>query len=124
MTKGILALSLLCCSLGLKAQIMTGSITGAITDPSGSVVAGVAVTLVQVSTNSARHSVTDASGVFLFGGLDGGEYNLTAAKPGFKTYEQKSLILSTGDRIALEHIVLDLGAVNETVSVTASAATV
>ena len=124
MTKRILTLSLLFSSLGLKAQIMTGSITGAITDPSGSVVAGVSVTLVQVSTNSARHSVTDTAGVFLFGGLDGGEYNLTAAKPGFKTYEQKSLILSTGDRIALEHLVLDLGAVTETVSVTASAASV
>src|ERR1700733_5824893 len=124
MTKRILALSLLYCSLGLKAQIMTGSIAGTITDPSGSVISGVSVTLLQVSTNSARHSVTDAAGVFLFGGLDGGEYNLTAAKPGFKTYEQKRLILSTGDRIALEHLVLDLGSVSETVSVTANAATV
>jgi hypothetical protein len=124
MTKRILAVSLLCCNLGLKAQIVTGSIAGTITDPSGSVIPGVSVTLLQVSTNSARHSVTDAAGVFLFGGLDGGEYNLTAAKPGFKTYEQKGLILSTGDRIALEHLVLDLGSVSETVSVTANAATV
>ena len=121
----LLLLALLLCAPAVStAQIMTGSIGGTLTDTSGSVVADVPVTLTQVSTGSARRSVTDSSGNFLFGGLDGGEYMLTASKTGFKTEERKGIILSTGDRLSVGRLVLELGAVNETVSVTADAATV
>jgi len=123
----IWVLSLLSCTFAMlpsMAQIMTGSIGGTITEQSGSVVGDASVGLVQVSTGITRHSTTDSAGNFLFGGLDGGEYMLTASKPGFKTLEQKGIILSTGDRISLEHVALELGTVSDTVSVTADAASV
>lgn len=103
---------------------MTGSIGGTVADPSGAAVSDVAVTLTQTSTGLVRRSSTDVSGNFLFGGLDGGEYTLAAAKSGFKKTEQKGIMLTTGDRLSIGRLVLELGAVAETVSVTADAAAV
>jgi hypothetical protein len=81
----LLAILFLTLGLGVsKAQITTRSISGPMTDSSGAAVGEVSVTLVHTSTRSIRRSTTDASGDFLFGGLDGGEYVLTAAKAGFK----------------------------------------
>src|SRR5579864_3350723 len=112
MTRTFLLLAvLLACTLTVsQAQIMTGSIGGTVADPSGAAVGDVSVTLVQTSTGLTRRSTTDASGSFLFGGLDGGDYTLTLSKSGFKTSERKGVILTTGDRISVGQIVLELGA--------------
>ncbi len=121
----IAALTVFCLGILLpaaRAQIMTGSIGGTAVDQSGAAVPGVSVALTQTSTGLVRHSQTDAAGNFLFGGLDGGQYDLTAAKAGFKTAERTSIILSTGDRISIGRLVLNVGAVSETVSVTANVA--
>lgn len=106
------------------AQIMTGSIAGTVTDQSGAVVTGVTVTLVQTATGFSRRSASDEGGNFLFSGLDTGQYNLTVTQPGFKTFEQRGVTLSTGDRLGLGQLSLQLGAASETVSVTGNAATV
>jgi hypothetical protein len=86
--------------------------------PAGAVVGEAALTLTQNSTGVARRGTSDAVGNFLFNGIDGGEYTLRIEKSGFKAQVRKGIILSTGDRISLGHIPLDLGAVSETVSVT------
>jgi len=121
---GVFLLCFTLASMFAEAQIMTGSISGAVMDPSGSAIGEAAVTLVQISTGAGRNTTTDASGNFQFGGLDGGEYVLKATKAGFKTFEQHGIILSTGDRISLGQVVLALGVTSETVSVSANAAVV
>jgi hypothetical protein len=105
----------------MHAQIMSGSIAGIVVDSSGSIVGEATLTLLHVSTGVSRRLATDATGNFLFNGVDGGEYTLRIEKPGFKAMERKAINLPTGDRISLGHIALDLGAVSETVSVTSSA---
>jgi carboxypeptidase family protein/TonB-dependent receptor-like protein len=117
------------CALSLalsvgRAQIVTGSIAGRVSDPTGAMVGEASVTLVQEATGAARNTSTDAAGNFLFGGLDGGAYVLKVSKAGFKTFEQRGIMLSTGDRLSLNQTVLELGTATETVSVTAAAGTV
>src|SRR4051794_40831095 len=122
MFKLVLALALL--AGAAEAQIMSGSVAGTVVDSSGAVIAGASVTLVHTSTAATRHAVSDASGNFLFNAVDGGGLTLRIEKEGFKAMRREGIVLVTGDRIALGSIALDLGSVNETVSVTADAALV
>ena len=46
------------------AQNNTGIISGRITDPSGSVVPGAKITIVETETNSASDSVSNSDGLF------------------------------------------------------------
>ena len=103
-------------------QIVSGSISGVVSDPTGASVPDAAVTLVHNATAMTRKTLTDASGNFQFPGLEGGEYTIRISKPGFRTTEQYGVILSTGERISVGKITLELGAVSETVSVNAQAA--
>ena len=106
------------------AQIVTGSISGTVSDPSGALIPGAAVTLTHAATGMTRNTITDSAGDFSFGGLELGDYTITLSKPGFKTMEEKGVRLTTGDRISVGRLVLQLGAVSETISVTAEASSI
>ncbi|MFB3828599.1 MAG: carboxypeptidase regulatory-like domain-containing protein [Bryobacteraceae bacterium] len=101
------------------SQIVTGSIAGSVEDPSGLSVPNAEVTLTQSATARARTMQTNEGGDFLFSGLDAGNYTLTISGSGFKKYERRDIILATGERLPLEPIRLEVGALTETVSVTA-----
>ncbi|MBI3280246.1 MAG: carboxypeptidase regulatory-like domain-containing protein, partial [Acidobacteria bacterium] len=106
------------------AQIVTGSILGTVQDPSGLPVAGAKVILIHPATARERETVTDERGDFVFHGLDAGSYNLAITATGFKKTERTGVPLTTGERLALGTLPLELGQVTETVSVTAQAATI
>ncbi len=106
------------------AQIVTGSIVGTVADSSGAAVPEASVTLVQSATGLTRRTATDVAGNFALGGLDAGEFTLTVAKTGFKTVEEKGVRLATGERLALSRLVMEVGALSETISVIAQGGTV
>jgi hypothetical protein len=102
------------------AQSFTGSITGAITDPSGAVVPGAAVTVTQLETNRKAAVVTRGDGRYLATALPVGDYQIEAAAPGFK------LALSTGIKLEMNQaavidISLQVGATAERVEVVGDA---
>lgn len=101
------------------AQIVTGSIGGSVNDTSGLAVAGAEVRLVHSGTGRERQTNSDERGVFLLTGLDGGEYTLTITHPGFKQTTRQGLRLATGERLPVGAITLEVGAVSESVTVTA-----
>jgi hypothetical protein len=102
----------------VSGQIVTGSISGSVVDPSGMPVMGAEVQLVQPATGATRVTRTDERGDFLLSGLDAGAYDLTVAVAGFKKYERKGIKLATGERLPLGSIRLEIGTITETVSVT------
>ena len=65
-------------------QILTGSLSGTVQDSSGLPVNGAAVSLTAERTNQRRSSATDATGAFVFTGLEAGTYTVTVTKDGFK----------------------------------------
>jgi len=102
----------------LQAQNESGAITGAVTDPSGAVVAGATVTIVDLGTNTTRTTKTGANGEFTFSTLRPSHYKITVEAPGFKESLVSDVELHTQDKIA-QNVVLSVGASSDTVNVSA-----
>ncbi|HEY2932900.1 MAG TPA: carboxypeptidase regulatory-like domain-containing protein [Acidobacteriota bacterium] len=103
-------------------QGLTGQISGSVQDPAGSIVPGAEVELVDNGTGQKRQAVTDDSGSFVFAQLLPGRYKLSVSLVGFKKYEQQDIVLTATERVELRRISLELGELNETISVKAEAA--
>src|SRR5258705_11864547 len=105
----------------LIAQGLTGQISGTVNDSSGSAVVGAEVVLLNQGTGQTRQMASDQSGSFLFAQLLAGSYTLTIGSPGFKKHEERDVGLSSSERAVVRPITLELGAISESISVTAEA---
>jgi outer membrane receptor protein involved in Fe transport len=121
-TLGLLALSLLLNGVSL-GQIKSGVITGTVTDPTGAVIAGANVSVVNMETNVATTAVTDETGSFTVPYLAPGSYavNVEKAGSGFSKYVRTNIIVSTAQTVKVE-VKLQAGVTTDTVSVQADAA--
>ena len=72
-------------ALQLGSQTTSTAILGTVTDPTGAVVTGAKVTLLQVQTGVKRTEATSSTGDYTFPLLDPGEYTVTVEAKGFKT---------------------------------------
>src|SRR5690348_14607877 len=104
---------------GLQAQGLTGQISGTVTDSSGGVLPGVTVSIKNVGTGVTRETVTGTDGAFVIPDLLAGTFDLTVTMQGFKSYEQKGVVLTSTERVALRPIALEVGGLSETISVQA-----
>ena len=111
-------------STALTAQTITGSISGTVVDSSGGVIPGATLTLTGEKTGTSRTGVTDSEGRFTFAALQPGSFVLKVERQGFQTYEQREIILSANEKLALPDVKLQPGQVSETVSVTSEGAIV
>jgi hypothetical protein len=103
----------------LYAQSISSTITGEVVDPQGSVVPNAKVTANNVSKNLLLSANTDAQGRFVFAQIEAGSYNITIEAPGFKKLEKNGIALSANTNLPLGEFKLELGAVSQTVEVTA-----
>jgi hypothetical protein len=78
---------------------VTGSISGAVKDPSGAVVPEVGVTVVNTETGIVQTTRTNSQGYYAFPSLPVGHYYLEVRHPGFKDYKQAGLILDVNTAI-------------------------
>src|ERR1044072_902775 len=106
------------------AQTITGSISGAVMDQSGAMIPGATVTLSSEKTGQLRGSTTDREARFNFAALQPGAYALKVERQGFQAFEQRSIILSANENLALGDLKLQPGQVSETVSITSEGAVV
>src|SRR5215470_4190990 len=120
----ILALSAIVCSSWSFAQNINGTIVGVIVDPSGAPIGAAAISLEHASTGALRSTVSSAAGDFVVGSLPPGEYRVLVRMSGFKSVERQNVMLLSADRLTLGNIALELGAVEERVTVTAQGAAV
>ena len=104
--------------LSASAQDFRGGITGRITDASGGRMPGVTVTATNVATNVASTTTTNNEGDYSILFLNPGTYSLAAELSGFKKIIRTNLEVSVGDRLGVD-LTLEVGALAETVSVTA-----
>lgn len=119
-----LSAALVCFSCSVSAQTITGTIVGTISDPTGAAVSGATVRVDHVSTGVSRQALSSDSGDFVLGSLAPGEYRVLVRMTGFKSSERQGVVLLAADRLSLGNIVLELGAVEERVTVTAQGSTV
>ena len=115
-----LALLTLAVVLPAAAQDFRGAIGGRVGDSSGAVLPGVTVTATNTGTNQATTSVTNADGVYNLPFLTPGVYHVVAELTGFKRLDRQGIQVRVGDRLTLD-LRLELGGVEETISVTSAA---
>ena len=104
-----------------SAQVLYGSIVGNVSDSSSAAVPKATVTAINKGTNQSREAITNESGSYSFTDLQGGIYTLKVSQQGFKSFEQTDITVSANNVNRID-VVLQLGAVNETVTVTGEGA--
>lgn len=100
-------------------QQTRGSIVGLVTDPSGSAVPGVPVTLTNERTGITASTTTGTTGEYTFVNLDPGSYAVAVEAPGFKkgVVQRITLYVAQASRVDL---VLEVGEVTTSVEVQAA----
>ena len=115
--RGVLLTLVIPAIASAQATAVNGNIEGIVRDTTGAPLPGVAVTVTNMDTGTARTSVTNEDGVYRAILLPLGRYRIVAELQGFKTFEQQGVTLSAG-QTALINVELSVGSVSETVTVT------
>ena len=109
---------LLFTAISVSAQVITGEITGTVTDPSGASVPGATVAATCAATNASRTATTGNSGSYVLSNLPPCSYSLSVSAQGFKT-SLSSADVAVGITIKKD-FALEVGQKTETVMVEAA----
>jgi hypothetical protein len=93
-----------------------------VTDPQGGILRGVAVTITNTGTGLKLEATTDESGSYVFRNLLPGSYEMTLSFRGFKEMRQSDVAVTAGNPKRMD-VTLQIGGAQESVTVTADAAT-
>jgi len=102
------------------AQGNTATITGTVTDSSGSVVPKAAVAVTDEASGVTRSTSSDGDGFFSFVGIPVGVYDVKVSAQGFNSLLRKGVAVHIDDQIELRTITLTVAATSATVVVSAS----
>lgn len=114
----VVSLFLLLVPANIWAQFaQRGSIEGTVFDPSGAVVPGADIALLNLAQNQTRHFQANSVGHFEFDSLPAGQYQLTASEQGFQTQKSEPITVNIG-AVTSYDFKLHAGAVETSVTVT------
>ena len=117
------ALTTLGLSLPARAQEITGTIVGTVTDETGAAVPGATVAVRHAGTGVTREFLTTDTGRYTAPFLPVGEYEVSVSLTGFQPTVVKGIALHVNDRLQID-AALKLGQLTDVVEVTANAAMV
>src|SRR5262245_39368123 len=89
----VAVLTFMIAGVGAHAQLVTGTVTGSVTDPSGSLVVGANVRLANTGTGAIQQTTSDTSGDFRFLLLPPGLYTLDVSHAGFKAFRREGIVV-------------------------------
>ena len=99
------------------SQVLTGIISGTVTDATQAVVPNAAVTIVNADTGVvAWHGETNDSGLYRAPGLPVGRYNVSVQLQGFKRADVAGINLTVDQRATI-NVTIEAGGVTESVTV-------
>src|SRR4051794_33944021 len=104
----------------VSGQVTTGTILGTVHDSTGAAVSAAKITIIENGKGTTTTYQTDESGSYNAAFLIPGTYNLAVEKEGFKRAESKNIVLDV-DQKARVDVALEVGQVNQTLEVTATA---
>ncbi len=116
-----LVLSIFCLAFSVSAQSVTTRVSGIVKDTNDAIVPGVKVTLTDTQTRDEKSVTSKEDGTFVITDVRVGTYSITAEGAGFKKLQVSNIEAHVDTPINL-NLVLEAGAIAETVSVTASEA--
>ena len=109
-------------STASDAQVLYGSITGNVSDPSGGAVPGATVEATDVNTGTTKKTTTNDSGVYSLSDLQQGTYKITITSPAFATTVLQGVTV-TANQVRRADAALQVAQVSQTVEVSAAQAT-
>ena len=102
------------------AQVSTATVNGTVTDEQGAVIPGAELALTNTATGVMLSTQTNEAGLYRLQNLQVGEYTLEASSEGFTTQRLEPFTLTVNQTTTLD-FPMQIGAVTETVEVTAAA---
>ena len=108
-------------SAGLFGQTVSSSVLGTVTDPAGASIPSAELQLADSNTGAIRNAVTDNSGLFRFPNIPPSTYVLTVRAKGFKARVVRNIMVSASETRDLGQTALEIGAMTETIAVSAEA---
>lgn len=118
----LLALTILSLEMAI-AQTDSATVSGRVVDPSGFIVAGARVTLVDIDRETATIVSTNSSGLYTFRGVHPGRYRMEVAAKGFRVVNVTGLTVNTQANLE-QNFALSVGSVSESITVEAKASEV
>ena len=118
--RGFIVATLSLTLAGSIAAQTTATLSGSIVDSSGGLLPGVQITVRQLATGFTRSTTTGADGRFVVAGISAGLYELRAELSGFRPATRADIVVTVGESLALPPIPLEIGGVQEAVTVTSS----
>src|SRR6476620_5044576 len=109
------------CAAPLLAQEDSGAILGRVTDNTGSVIPGAVIRVTHGDTGVESKTVTNEAGNYLLVPLPPGTYRLVGDHTGFKRIEVPDIVVNIQHKARVD-LAFEVGGVQETISVTATAA--
>ena len=106
------------------AQTITSTVTATVNDPSGAAVASAECELSNPGTGAVLRTVAIADGTCTFSSVLAGTYKLRVTSAGFKAAEVTNIVVNSSEVRAIPAVTLQVGSLQESVSVTADAAVV
>lgn len=100
-------------------SLITGAITGTVTDPSGAAIPGAAVTITNTATGLTKTLTTGAAGDYHVGLLPPGQYTVKAAATGFQATQQSTPVAL--GQTATVNLALNIARGSQTVQVMGNA---
>ena len=104
-----------CTLIAAQNTVLTGSLGGRVTDPSGAVIAAASVVLRNLETGVEQSAETNHSGLYRFPVVMPGSYSLTASLKGFRNVE--ALVQVRVGNATLQDVKMQVGASGDTVKV-------
>lgn len=111
---------LLVATTTVTGQSVSGSLAGKVADGKGASIAGAQVQITSLSRKETKTAQTDDDGRFVFPQLTPDIYTIQIEAAGFKIYNLDRIVVNTNERVSAPDIVLEVGAVTESVTVTSS----
>lgn len=106
----------LLCLVPLAAQSPNATINGLVLDPSGAVIAGADVVVVNDATEIQYATKTNGEGIYVISELPPGLYRIQVSNSGFKTIIKPDVVIHVQDAVAI-NFTLPIGAASEIVTV-------
>jgi hypothetical protein len=102
------------------SQQFRGSLSGRVLDQQQGAIAGAKISVTETETGAKYNTVSNADGTYVVPFLPPGPYMMTAEAPGFKRHVGNQLRITTNERQQID-ITLEIGAVDQSVTVSAEA---
>lgn len=117
----LLAATLSLCAAVAWAQAgYEAQVRGTVTDQSGAVLVGAAVTITNNATNVSQQTLSDSHGEYFFVGLRPAVYTIKAESKGFEINQKENVLLQVAQRTTID-FVLHPSSVSQTMEVTTTA---